>query len=525
MRAPRGDAEVLLPDIFAEKTPDRPAIIMGRSGKVVTWAELIERSNRLANYFVSIGLKPGDHIAYILENNEYVHQIAWAGRRAGIYYTPINYHLKTEESSYILKDCGAKLLIAQPSTAELALDAGAHIDRKLMIGDDILPGFASLEEAIGSVSSERLEGRPEGNHMCYSSGTTGRPKGIKRKMSARTYGHPLDFEVNAMRDAYGFDETAVYLVPSPLHFAGGIGWTLGAMRFGATVVIMEKFDAEEALRLIDTHKVTHSYFVPTHFVRMLKLPEEARARYDVSSLRLIIHGAAATPVDVKQAMLDWFGPVIHEFYSSTESPGFVRIGPEEWLEHKGSVGRPLWGKIRIVDEETGKVLPPGQPGIICFEGGTDFEYHNDPEKTKSAYEFNGWPTNGDIGYVDEEGWLYLTDRRSHMIISGGVNIYPQEAENVLTMHPAVKDVAVIGVPNKEFGEEVKAVVIPEQGHAPGPELEEELIAYTRAHLAGYKCPKSVDFVDELPRLETGKLLKRELRNRYWGDARVKTAAM
>ena len=516
---------MLLPDIFAEKTPDRPAIILGGSGKTLSWGDLIDRSNRLANFFVSIGLKPGDHVAYILENNEHVHQIGWAGRRAGIYYTPVNYHLKEEESSYIVRDCGAKVLIAQPSTAELALKSAPEGVRLMMAGDNVLEGFESLEEAIANASSAPLTGLPEGNHMCYSSGTTGKPKGIKRKMSDRTYGHPLDFEVNAMRDTYGFDENAVYLVPSPLHFAGGIGWTMGALGFGATVVVMEKYDPEEALRLIETYKVTHSFFVPTHFVRMLKLPDEVRAKYDVSSLRLIIHGAAATPIHVKEKMLEWWGPVLHEFYSSTEAPGFVRITPEEWVDHKGSVGKPVWGKIHIVDEETGKDQPVGEPGVICFEGGTDFEYHNDPAKTKEAYEFNGWPTNGDIGYLDEDGWLYLTDRRSHMIISGGVNIYPQEAENVLTLHPAVKDVAVIGVPNHEFGEEVKAVVIAEAGYQPGAELEKELIDYTRRELAGYKCPKTVDFVDELPRLETGKLLKRELRQRYWGDAKVTTAAM
>lgn len=516
---------MLLPDTYAEKTPDRPAIIMGGSGTTVTWSELIDRSNRLANYFVSIGLKPGDHIAYILENCEYVHQIAWAGRRAGIFYTPVNYHLKKEESSYIVNDCGAKMLIASPATAALALEAGANVERKLMVGDEILPGFESLEEAMASASSTPLVGNPEGNHMCYSSGTTGQPKGIKRRMTERTYGTPLDFEVNAMRDNYGFEESAVYLVPSPLHFAGGIGWTLGAMRFGATIIIMEKYDAEHALQLIEKYKVTHSFFVPTHFVRMLKLDEPVRSKYDVSSLKVIIHGAAATPVDVKEQMLDWWGPVLHEFYSSTESPGFVCISPKEWLEHKGSVGRPIWGKIRIVDEETKQELPPGEPGVICFEGGTDFKYHNDPEKTKEAYEFNGWPTNGDVGYVDEDGWLFLTDRRSNLIISGGVNIYPQEAENLLTLHPAVTDVAVIGVPNKEMGEEVKAVVIAASGHEPGLDLEQELIEYTKAKLAGYKCPRSVDFVDKLPRLETGKLLKRELRNQYWGDAKVRTAAM
>jgi long-chain acyl-CoA synthetase len=516
---------MLLPDVFAERTPERPAIIMGKSGKVITFRQLIDRSNRLANYFQSAGLRPGDHIAYILDNNEYVLQIAWAGRRAGIYYTPINFQLKLDESSYLLKDCGAKIVIAQKSTAELALQAGAHIPIKLMIGEEILPGFTSLEDAISCASTARLEGMPEGNHMCYSSGTTGRPKGIRRKMTARLYGQPLDFEVNAMRDVYGFGENAVYLVPSPLHFSGGIGWTLGALRFGSTVVVMEKYDAEEALRLIDKYKITHAYFVPTHFVRMLKLTEEIKRRYDTSSLKLVIHGAAATPIDVKEAMLQWFGPLIHEFYSSTESPGFVSIRPEEWMQHKGSVGKALWGKVRIVKEETGELLPPGEPGIICFEGGTDFQYHNDPEKTKTAYEFHGWPTNGDIGYLDEEGWLFLTDRRANIIISGGVNIYPQEAENVLTMHPAVKDVAVIGVPNREYGEEVKAVIIPDKGFVADAALAEELIEYTKQHLAGFKCPRTIDFVDALPRLESGKLLKRELRSKYWGDAKVRTAAM
>jgi acyl-CoA synthetase (AMP-forming)/AMP-acid ligase II len=460
----------------------------------------------------------------VLDNNEYVHQIAWAGRRAGLYYTPINYHLKADESAYIIKDCGAKLLIAQPSTAELALQAGADVPIKLMVGPEILPGFQSLEEAIARSSNAPLEGVREGNHMCYSSGTTGRPKGIKREMTERKYGTPIDFEVKAMHELYQFDENAVYLVPSPLHFAGGIGWTMGALRFGATVVIMQHFDPLECLRQIEKYKVTHSYFVPTHFVRMLKLSEAERRQFDVSSLKVVIHGAAACPIDVKEKMLDWFGPIVHEFYSSTESPGFVYITPQDWLQHKGSVGRPLWGKIRIVDED-GKLLPPGEAGIVCFEGGTNFAYHNDPDKTKAAYEFHGWPTNGDIGYVDQEGYLYLTDRRSHMIISGGVNIYPQEAENVLTMHPAVRDVAVIGVPNKEYGEEVKAVVIPEVASNAGPELERELIEYCRNHLAHYKCPKSVDFVDELPRLPTGKLLKRELRDRYWPKDKPKTAAM
>jgi acyl-CoA synthetase (AMP-forming)/AMP-acid ligase II len=515
---------MILPDVFAERTPDRAAVVLSRSGKVVTWAALIDRARRFANYLHGLGLRPGDHIAYILDNNEYVHIVGWGSRRLGVYATPVNYQLKAEESAYILRDCGAKVVIAQPSTAELALSAGADVPHKLMVGDDIAPGFTSFEEALATSSNAPLEGYPEGYHMCYSSGTTGQPKGIKRAIGTRPYGTPIDFELNALKGLYGFDENTVYLVPSPLYFAGGIGWSMGALRLGSSVIVMEKgFDPEETLQLIDRYKVTHAYFVPTHFVRMLKLPEEIRKKYNVSSLEMVIHGAAPCPVDVKERMLDWFGPIIHEFYSSTESPGFVYITPDDWVKHKGSVGRAHWGKIRIVDE-AGKLLPTGEAGIICFEGGTDFAYHNDPEKTKQAYEFNGWPTNGDIGYLDEEGYLYLTDRRSHMIISGGVNIYPQESENVLTMHPAVKDVAVIGVPNKEYGEEVKAVVIAEDAVQPGVELEQQLIEYCRARLAHYKCPKTVDFVAELPRNPTGKLMKRELRSKYWPDKRVKTGA-
>lgn len=501
------------PDIHADKTPDRPAIILGASGRTVTWGELIRRASRLAHYFASIGLRQGDHIAYMLSNNEYVHQIAWAARKAGLYYTPINFQLKEDESAYLVQDCGARLLIAEPQTVDLARAAGPDVAHRLIVGGEA-DGFLPLEDAIAQGSDTPFPRGAEGGHMCYSSGTTGRPKGIKRTIGARPYGQPNDFEVNAMHDFYGFDETSVYIVPTPLHFSGGIGWSLGAQRFGATTVVMERFDPELLLQLIERHRVTHTYLVPTHMVRLLKLPEDVRAKYDVSSLKVVIHGAAATPVQVKERMLDWWGPVLHEFYSATESPGFVVIGPQDWLAHKGSVGKPLWGRIRIVDEQTGVELPAGEVGVICFEGGTDFEYHNDPEKTREAYEFHGWPTTGDMGYVDADDWLYLTDRRSHMIISGGVNIYPQEAENALTLHPAVKDVAVIGVPNEEYGEEVKAVVIPEAGYQAGPELEAQLIAHARGQLAHYKCPKTVDFVTELPRTETGKLQKRVLRDHY-----------
>lgn len=503
-----------LPDQHGIDRPDAAALVIGGSGAVLTWAALIERSNRLANHFHALGLRPGDQIAYVLLNGPDVLVVAWAARRAGLRYTPVNTHLKTSECAYILQDCGAQLVIAERATLEIALSASAGAPHRYVLGNEAVMGFLPLEAVIASASPTPLEGQPEGYHMCYSSGTTGLPKGIKKPMGLAPYGTPGAFERDLMAGRYGFDRETVFLMPTPLYFAGGIGWTLGANRIGATTVVMERFDAEEALRLIETYRITHAYFVPIHFVRMLKLPEEARRRYDLSSLKVVIHAAAPTPVEVKQAMIDWLGPILEEFYSSTETPGFVCLSSPEWLAHRGSVGRALIGKLHIVDESTRQDLPPGEVGIVCFEGGAAFEYHNAPEKTREAYEYNGWATNGDMGYVDADGYLYLTDRRSNMIISGGVNIYPQEAESVLIAHHAVRDVAVIGVPHAEFGEEVKAVAVLERPEAAGPGLERELVDYARARLAHYKCPKSVDFVTELPRLETGKLLKRELLRRY-----------
>ena len=350
--------------------------------------------------------------------------------------------------------------------------------------------------------------------MFYSSGTTGRPKGILREIRRRptdSEPHPLTELTRAM---YGFSVDTVYLCPAPLYHTAPIAWSMVVQRLGGTVVLMRRFDAVEALQLIERHAVDRMQVVPTMFVRMLKLPEAERVRFDVSSLQAVIHAAAPCPVDVKQQMLDWWGPIIYEYYAGSEGGGFVAVSPQEWLQKPGTVGKALTGTVHVLDED-GNDAAAGVVGTVYFDGNADFKYHGDEKKTQETYNARGWHTLGDMGYLDEDGYLFLTDRKSHMIISGGVNIYPQEAENALTMHPAVLDVAVIGVPNSEYGEEVKAVVQLVDQNAASDALAQDLIAYTQSRLAKFKCPRSVDFVAELPRLPSGKLLKRKLRDTYW----------
>ena len=353
----------------------------------------------------------------------------------------------------------------------------------------------------------------EGDFLLYSSGTTGRPKGIKRPLTLAPLGQGRPAAVPFLR-ALGFAAGDVYLCPAPLYHAAPLAWSMAAQRLGGTVVVMERFDPVEALALIERHRVTHGQFVPTMFVRMLKLPDAERTAYDVSSLKAVVHAAAPCPVEVKQAMIDWWGPIVSEYYSATEGIGATFITAPEWLTHTGTVGKAMLGVAHILDDD-GNELPAGEIGTVWFSGGYDFTYHNDPQKTAEAKDTRGYSTVGDVGYLDEEGYLYLTDRKAFMIISGGVNIYPQEAENVLINHPKVLDVGVIGVPDAEMGEAVKAVVQPVNWDDAGPELEAELIEYCRAHIAAYKCPRSVDFDPELPRLDTGKLYKKQLRARYW----------
>ncbi|GAA3041861.1 acyl-CoA synthetase [Streptosporangium longisporum] len=490
---------------------------MAESGRVVTYRELDEQSNRLAHLFRSAGLRPGDHIAFMLENHPLFLAVAWAAHRSGLYYTAISSRLKTEELAYIVDNCEAQVFISSAALADVAAsvtDLTPRVKLRLML-DGTAPGFEPYESAVAARPATPVEDECQGADMLYSSGTTGRPKGVKPALSAV----PLDTPgplLQLIQFLFAPSADSVYLSTAPLYHAAPLRYSMSFQRLGATIVVMERFDPEQALALIERHRVTHSQWVPTMFIKMLKLPDETRARYDLSSLACAIHAAAPCPVPVKERMIDWWGPIVHEYYAGTEGNGFLYVGSKDWLEHKGTVGRPLLGVVHICDEE-GNELPPREHGTVYFSDGPQFVYHGDEAKTMSSRDplGRGWTTLGDIGYVDEEGFLYLTDRRSYMIICGGVNVYPQEAENVLSVHPKVADVAVFGVPDEELGEQVKAVVQPASMDMAGPELEAELIEYCQAHLAVYKCPRSVDFRDGLPRHPTGKLYKRLLRDEYW----------
>jgi acyl-CoA synthetase (AMP-forming)/AMP-acid ligase II len=379
--------------------------------------------------------------------------------------------------------------------------------------DGAAEGFESWDDATAGLSAAPIADQEEGAAMLYSSGTTGFPKGVKKALATTPYGEGQ--APNLLGMLYGADETSIYLSPAPLYHAAPLGFTMGCLRQGIPVVVMESFDAERALEAIERYRITHSQWVPTMFVRMLKLPAEVRARYDLSSLRCAIHAAAPCPVPVKEQMIEWWGPVLFEYYAGTEGNGFVQLDSTEWLAHRGSVGRPLNCELHICNDD-GKELAVGESGTVWFGGGGTFEYHDDPAKTEASRHPNGWSTLGDVGYLDDDGYLYLTDRKHFMIISGGVNIYPQEAENILITHDAVLDVAVFGVPNEEFGEEVKAVVQPVDMALATPELAIELVDWCRARLSHIKCPRSVDFRAELPRHPTGKLYKRLLKDEYWG---------
>ena len=505
----------MYPGSHALTAPDRPALIMGTSGEVVTYRELDERSNRLAHLLRASGLQRGDHMALFMQNQPRFMEVVWAALRAGVYITGVNSHLTAEELAYILGDCGAKLFVTSRELAETATavewDSLPGVTTRLMT-DGASEGFEGYEDAVAAHDTGPIDDESCGSTMLYSSGTTGRPKGVLRKQPE---GHPGDDDPRALAlgAAYGFRGTMVYLSPAPMYHAAPLGFSVNVQRFGGTVVIMERFDPLDALTLIDCHRVTHSQWVPTMFVRLLRVSDEDKHRFDLSSHEVAIHAAAPCPVSVKQQMIGWWGPILYEYYAGTEGNGSTTITSEEWLERPGSVGRPHVGKVHILGPD-GEELGPRDVGAIYFSGGGEFEYHNDPVKTAEACMPGGLTTLGDVGYLDEEGWLFLTDRKAHMIISGGVNIYPRELEDVLIQHPAVADVAVFGVPNDEFGEEVKAVVQPTDPSTASDDLVRELLAFARGHLAAYKCPRSIDFRDELPRLPTGKLYKRILVEEY-----------
>jgi long-chain acyl-CoA synthetase len=511
------------PSIHARTNPDKPAYIMAGTGETVTYRQLDERSNQIAHLYRSLGLKAGDSVAYFLDNHPRYYELLWAAQRAGLRFTAISSKLTAGEVEYIVRDCGAKVFVTAKALAEVALKVAPLLEGvKLYMVGGTEPGFESLEEARDAFPTTPIADESAGGAMLYSSGTTGRPKGVKR-LGAETGPTPIDTPnpLTMLGQAlYGWTGDTVYLSPAPLYHAAPLGWSMAVHALGGTVVVMERFDAEDALRLIEKYKVTSAQWVPTHFVRMLKLPEEVRGRYDLSSLKAVFHAAAPCPVPVKEQMIAWWGPIINEYYAGTEGNGFCVINSEEWLAHKGSVGRGLTAQVMICNDE-GDPLPARSEGLVYFAGGGQFEYHGDPKKTAESRNKHGWSTLGDVGWVDEEGYLYLTDRKSFMIISGGVNIYPQEIENLLVTHPKVADVAVVGAPHEEMGEEVVAVVQPADWAEAGPELAAELGAWIRERLSHVKAPRRIDFMQELPRHATGKLYKRLIRDAYWGKADAK----
>ncbi|UZW56005.1 acyl-CoA synthetase [Sphingobium sp. JS3065] len=504
------------PAQHAREMPDKPAYIMAGTGKVVTYGELDRRSTQIARLFRSLGLGAGDHIALLLPNDEHFMQICWGAQRSGLIYTPISTHLKRDEIGYILQNSDAALLVTSAAFAPLICEgeqAGIALPHLFLV-DGAAPGFASWPEAIAAQSDQPIADEQAGARMVYTSGTTGQPKGVLSDFTPGTPIGTMPAKLAGMAKIFGIDEQTVLLSPAPLYHSAPLGFVHIVMHLGGTAVILDKFDAEAALRAIETYRVTHSQWVPIMFHRMLALEERVRESYDLSSHRVAIHAAAPCPVELKRRMIAWWGPILAEYYASTESTGFTAIDTPEWLAHPGSVGRAKGSTIHILDDD-GEELPSGEVGMVFFEAAKGrFAYYKDPDKTAASYNDQGWASVGDLGYVDEEGYLYLTDRKSFMIISGGVNIYPQEIENLLLGHPKVADVAVIGIPNEEFGEEVKAVVQPRSWEEAGADLALELTVWCRDRLANLKVPRSFDFERELPRQENGKLYKKLIIDHY-----------
>ncbi len=515
------------PATYVATHPERPAVITS-DGKVVTFAELEERSCRLAQALYAHGLREGDHVAVLMLNDDRTHEVAFGLQRSGLYYTLVNTHLTAEEAAYIVEDCGAHTLITSRALNRLVQEMVAltpSIDLRLVVGEPAPtaptpdpPNHTDYDGFVAPHPGTPLSEEREGFSMLYSSGTTGHPKGVRRELSHDPFGTSATLTPMLER-IMDFKEGDVYLSPAPLYHSAPLVWSMTVQRMGGSVVVMDKFDPTRCLELIDKHKVTHAQFVPTMFVRLLKLTDDERTAHDLTSLRSVVHAAAPCAPEVKRRMIEWWGPVIHEYYSGTEGLGMTWITSPEALTHPGSVGRAIWGEAHVVGED-GEELPPNQDGVVYFgsRAGVTFEYNGDPEKTRQSFNDKGWATLWDIGHLDDEGFLYLTDRKQFMIVSGGVNIYPQEIEAVLVLHPAVADVAVFGVPEAEMGEEVKAVVQPAPGHTAGPELEQEIMTFCREHLSHYKCPRSVDFTDALPRGENGKLYKKPLRDAYWASS-------
>ena len=504
------------PSVHGAATPDKPALIVAETGEKVSFADLDRRSNRAAHLFRARGLKAGETIALFVENVPEFYDIVWGAQRSGLFFVCISTKLTAPEVDYIVRDSGAKLVVASAGLGAVAAPLAGDLGETLLFAlGGAIPGWASWEEAVDAMPDTPIVDERAGADMLYSSGTTGRPKGVRVALPEDPNIAGPNVLAMLARGLYGIGPDTIYLSPAPLYHAAPLRWSMTVQRLGGTVVMMQHFDPVAALEAIERYKVTASQWVPTHFVRMLKLSEIERARHDVSTLRTAIHAAAPCPIPVKEAMIAWWGPVLFEYYAGSEGNGLTTIDSVQWLAHKGSVGKAAYGVVHICGED-GSELAAGEEGLVYFEGGGQFEYHNAPGKTAEARNAKGWTTLGDIGRIDEEGYLYLTDRKSFMIISGGVNIYPQEIENRLITHPRVADVAVIGGPDPEMGERVIAVVQPVDMAEATPEFAAELTTWCRAELSGVKTPRQIDFAEELPRHATGKLYKRLLRDRYWG---------
>jgi acyl-CoA synthetase (AMP-forming)/AMP-acid ligase II len=486
----------------AANHPEKPAVIMAESGETITYAELDRRSNQVAQLLRARGIAIGDTVALCLENHPWFFCLAWGFQRAGVHYVAVSSRLTAPEVAYIIEDSGAKLLFGSAYLAQVLDEVARLVPAVPQLRFDT-PGALSAEDALAAMPTTPIGDERAGVDMLYSSGTTGRPKGVKIALPPDPAIDATNVLVQLTIMAYGVTPDSVYLSPAPLYHAAPLRWSMTIHKIGGTVVVMERFDPEAALATIEKYKVTDGQFVPTHFVRMLKLPEDVRAKYDVSTLKCAIHAAAPCPVPVKRAMIEWWGPVLFEYYAGTEGNGSTFITSAEWLSKPGSVGRALSGVVHICDEH-GDDVPTGSEGQVFFEpadpNAKPFEYHNDPVKTAESR--------------NKDGYLFLTDRKAYMIISGGVNIYPQEIENLLITHPKVADAAVIGAPDADMGERVVAVVQPLDMADAGEALADELREWLAPQLSRIKMPRQIDFRESLPREQTGKLYKRLLRDEY-----------
>lgn len=510
------------PIIHAKTTPDKPACIFANTEEVLSYAKMNALANQCAHLFRHHGLKRGDVVSILLENSIDIFTVAWGAQRSGLYLTAISCKTSAQDLAYILENSETKILVVSECLMDTALEALKlsqlhHVELYATGSKTSAPSFT---RALEQCSTQEIADPSPGGDMLYSSGSTGRPKGIRPALPEGDLTQPVPI-MSMGSGLYHMDQDTIYLSTSPLYHAAPLRWALAVHRFGGTVVIMDKFDADTTLRLIEKHQITHATFVPTHFIRLLNLPQQRRQTFDSSSLKAVIHAAAPCPVPVKQQMIDWWGEILHEYYSGTEQCGITALSSQEWLIKQGSVGKAVLGSIKVLDENQDE-LSAGQVGDIYFADGPRFEYYKDPEKTRTAYSKQGWATLGDIGWVDEDGYLYLTDRKNFMIISGGVNIYPQEIENLLMTHPDVNDTAVFGISDDEMGEKVVAIV-QLNDHSLDHDTETyKLKQFVRQALGGVKCPQIFEFYQNFPREATGKILKQKLIDDY--KAQLKQAA-